>query len=132
MAGKKVRFEDAAAEIEKQLVDAWGSKSAKLIAISESIAQEMVDELQNKSPKKTGFYAKGWRQKSDIRNDGYGGRFTVYIVYNGNRPQLTHLLNNGHPSRNGGWTNGDQHITNAHRTVIGKLLEAAKEVLNEA
>ena len=76
----------------------------------DKIAKEAVSKLKNTSPKKTGKYAKGWAVK---RKKGSGGIVDV-TVYNKNKPQITHLLENGHRVDNGkgeyGRFNGIKHI----------------------
>ena len=135
MAGKRGRpakgFANAAAEIQRQIDEAWSKQSGRVIARTEEVAKEIVEEIKAKSPEKTGDYRKGWDWRREERADGYGGKMVVYIVYNKDRYNLTHLLNNGHATRNGGWVNGDQHITKIYKTVPKKLLDAAKEELNE-
>lgn len=43
--------------------------------------------------------------------------------------RLSHLLNNGHHSRNGGWVPGTGFITKAHISVIENYQKAIEEVL---
>lgn len=43
--------------------------------------------------------------------------------------RLSHLLNNGHHSRNGGWVPGTGFITKAHISVIEHYQKAIEEVL---
>lgn len=72
------------------------------------VAREAANRLRNDSPKRPGDgeYAKGWAVKTE-------GRFTR-IVYNKTKPGLTHLIENGHVSRNQygtyGRVNGVKHI----------------------
>lgn len=58
-------------------------------------------QLQQKSPKRKkgkgrGKYARGWKVKR--KEDGAG--LVSYVVYNGARPGLTHVLEHGHVARN--------------------------------
>lgn len=72
------------------------------------ISKEAVQRLRNGSPKRTGEYAQGWAVKR-VR----GRQFSV-VVYNRKKPQLTHLLENGHVIKNKkgtyGRVNGIKHI----------------------
>lgn len=76
----------------------------------DKIAKEAVQKLKNTSPKKTGEYAKGWAIK---REKGKSGIVDV-TVYNKKKPQITHLLENGHLIINEkgefGRFNGVKHI----------------------
>lgn len=51
--------------------------------------------LRNTSPRRTGDYAGGWTTKHER-----SGMVSTSTVYNRTRPHLTHLLENGHVSRN--------------------------------
>lgn len=85
------------------------------------VADETVSTLKMTSPKMTGKYARGWRQKteyeskSDIRVRVYN---TVYM--------LTHLLENGHAKVNGGRVAGIPHIEPAEIEAATKLEEQVK------
>lgn len=68
--------------------------SRDIVTDAEIIAKEGVAELQNTSPKRTGKYRKGWRQKTNKMNNGGSS-----IIYNATAPQLTHLLEFPHLDR---------------------------------
>lgn len=80
----------------------------------DTISRETVQRLKNNSPKRTGVYARGWTRRKDS-----GGRVVSYIVYNSTKPQITHLLENGHLVRNKfgtyGRTNGNGKIREAEQ-----------------
>ena len=68
----------------------------------ETVGKEMAKELKSVSPKRTGDYAKGWRMKRESKHK--------IIVQNSKKPYLTHLLEHGHASRNGGRVGAKPHI----------------------
>lgn len=72
-----------------------------IIEAQDEVAKETRDRLRQESPKGSGDYAKGWAIKRSRKN---GGRATT--VYNKDKPQLTHLLENSHVIRNGAGTWG--------------------------
>lgn len=82
------------------------------------VGKEAVKELKTTSPKRTGKYSKGWRQK--VESERLGATLTVY---NATSYQLTHLLENGHASRNGGFVSGRPHIKPAQDKAEKKAVE---------
>ena len=97
----------------------------KTAEASKKAAAYTIRMLKATSPKDSGEYAGGWKQKS------YRGGFR--LVYNDKKPQLTYLLNNGHVVRNGVgtyryWT-GDGHITKAEAAGNAKFVEEVKKLL---
>lgn len=91
--------------------------------VSNQIGKEARDELKQTSPKKTGKYAKGWTVRKDKKNKNY---YTVK-VWNKTSYQLTHLLEFGHATRNGGRTRAIPHI----RPVEEKYKKEFEKILKE-
>lgn len=73
---------------------------------SNQIGKEAKEELKQTSPKKTGRYAKGWTIKKGRKKKNY---YAVKI-HNKTDYQLTHLLEFGHTTKNGGRTKAIPHI----------------------
>ena len=93
-------------------------------AISET-AKETVRQLKRTSPRRTGDYAKGWKQKVLFENS----REIRIKVYNGSHYRLTHLLEKGH--RPGGrnhsaFVPGHPHIQQAADTAADEVLRKIK------
>lgn len=82
------------------------------------VGKDAVKELKTTSPKRTGKYAKGWKQK--VETERIGSKLTVY---NSTSYQLTHLLENGHASRSGGFVSGRPHIKPAQDKAEKKAVE---------
>lgn len=83
-----------------------------VIDLTDNITKEAVKDLQNESPKGKGTrdkpYHKGWRRqkvKSGLKNHRYAIK-----IHNATNYQLTHLLEFGHATRNGGRTKAIPHI----------------------
>ena len=89
------------------------------------VAKEMVTDLKRASTKKSGKYASGWKDRIEYEsNDDIRVR-----VYNSKKPQLTHLLENGHAKVNGGRVNGIPHIAPAEEEAEKKLDAKVKVVV---
>lgn len=77
-------------------------------------AKKTVKDLKAHSPKRSGKYAKGWTYKKEKNGS--------CIVYNKARPQLTHLLEHGHPVKGRGkvatgTARAFPHIADAEQTA---------------
>lgn len=101
----KVSLDSLDEEIKKALED----YNVEVVRVTnESIkeaAKEAAKTLKNGGPYKnrTGAYAKDWTARQVVQIQGY-------TVYNKGHFQLTHLLEYGHQSRNGGRAKAFSHI----------------------
>ena len=103
---------EALAEYDQEIADATKR-------ITDEVAKEAVDALKKSSPKLTGSYRKGWRKKQSYADK----RTKRNTVYNETDYQLTHLLEYGHASRNGGRVRTIQHIAPVEQAAITALQE---------
>ena len=95
---------------------------------SNQIGKEAKEELKRTSPKKTGRYSKGWTVKKDRKNKSY---YTVK-VWNRTDYQLTHLLEFGHATRNGGRTKAIPHIRPVEEKYKEKFERQIKEKIRRS
>lgn len=103
---KTIKPESLSEEIMKAL-EGYADDIAEVVEnVSNDIGKEAVKELKTTSPKKRGNYAKGWKVKKDKIGKS---RYSVK-VHNKTDYQLTHLLEFGHATRNGGRTKAIPHI----------------------
>ena len=76
---------------------------------TDQLSKEAVKELKKESPrrdkKRENPYWKGWSRKKQSK-----GRKYTMTLYNRTNYQLTHLLEYGHATRNGGATKPQPHI----------------------
>lgn len=103
---KKIKVDALSKEIMKALENYSDDISEVVEEVSNDVGKEAVGELKTTSPKKRGSYAKGWRLKKDKLGRN---RYSVKI-HNKTDYQLTHLLEFGHVTRNGGRTKAIPHI----------------------
>lgn len=122
MAGIKVS--ELAQVVAQELADYSQDVTDGIKEEVKQVAKDMVTELKQTSPRNTGEYAKGW--KSSVE---YESPEDIRVrVYNSKKPQLTHLLENGHAKQNGGRVNGIPHIGPAEQKAEDSLEGKVKVV----
>lgn len=89
------------------------------------VAKEMVAELKVTSPHASGDYAKGW----SVTTEHESAQDIRLRVLNRKKPQLTHLLENGHAKVSGGRVEGKPHIGPAEQSAVRKLEGKVKVVV---
>lgn len=96
----------------------------KLQEIVPEVMKEAQKRIRKESPKLTGAYAKGWRVKTENTRLGVSS-----VLYNAAKPGLTHLLENGHPKRNGGRVEGIPHIKPVEEWATEETIKRLEEGL---
>ena len=94
---------------------------------AQEIATKAMDELKNAKGTytiRTGKYNKGWRV-----NVKRGRGFINCTVYNGTNWQLTHLLENGHLTRNGGRTRSFVHIRPVEEKYVNQFEQDVEKII---
>lgn len=98
--------------------------------VSDSIKEEAIelgnigaDKLKRTSPKRTGKYGKGW--KTTVKS---GNNFINVTIHNKNY-QLTHLLEKGHATRNGGRTKAQPHIAPVESEVNQMFVRNVEKII---
>lgn len=120
--GKSVDVSGLYVAIETELAKYSQEVADQIKKDVQEVAKECLEEIKQKSPKRTGKYRRGWRvevvyeSNEDIR----------IVVHNKTSGQLTHLLEFGHAKVNGGRVEGRAHIGPAEQRAKKSLLEKAK------
>lgn len=100
---------DISKDLKKILDDYAIEVSEEVDKASNSTAKSVAKDLKSSSPKKTGKYGQSWSNKEE--------RGTVlnkaFVVYNKEHYRLTHLLEYGHATVNGGRVPPRPHIKQA-------------------
>lgn len=121
----KVTIDGLADAVAKELADYNQDVTDGVKKEVKQVAKEMTQRLKQTSPKDSGDYAAGWREKTEFES----AEDIRERVYNAKKPQLTHLLEHGHAKQNGGRVNGNPHIGPAEQEAEKKLTNGVKVVV---
>ena len=117
-----------------EILDEYGAEvSAQVAEVVPDIAKEAAKQVKAEAlakglkRKKGGkHYVNGWKSQVEAK------RLTVTaVVYNSTKPQLTHLLENGHAKVNGGRVDGIPHIAPVNQWAEKELIERVEKRLSE-
>lgn len=124
--GKNVDVSGLYVAIETELAKYSQEVADQIKKDVQEVAKECLEEIKQKSPKRTGKYRRGWRAEVAYENN----EDLRIIIYNKTSGQLTHLLENGHVKVNGGRVEGIPHIgppgQRASKSLIGKAKVAVR------
>lgn len=87
---------------------------------SKDVMKEGLREIKSKSPKRTGKYARGWRQRKNGDS---------LILHNADKPGLTHLLEKGYTARNGRRVAPRPHIEKVQDFVSDEVTKRIEKIL---
>lgn len=111
----------------KEILDDYAIQVSKEVdKASESTAKNVTKDLRASSPKKSGKYRKSWSKKEDkgtVLNKNF-------IVYNKEHYRLTHLLEYGHATVNGGRVPPRPHIKQAKERGIQFFEKEVRKMIN--
>lgn len=97
---------------------------------AKEVSKEAIEELKRVSPKDTHRkserdtpYSKGWTFKTKTKGKNRFSR----VIWNKTNYQLTHLLEFGHATRNGGRVKAQPHIRNVEKKYKVKFVDALEK-----
>lgn len=131
MARRKVGIDQLGAAV-ADLLKEYGDECTDIIKeVAPKFAKEAVSELKSASPKKAsgrnaGRYARGWKVDTQPTRTGI-----TATAYNATDYQLTHLLENGHVTRNGGRTRAITHIAPINDKIQDEFIKEIERRLSE-
>lgn len=121
-----IDIDNLAAEITLAVREYTEDVSVAIAAEADRTSGEIVKELREKSPRRTGEYAKGWTRRKE------GGEGDVqYTVHNKNKPWLAHLLEHGHAKRSGGRVEGKPHIRPVAEKHIKQFEDRVRQIIRD-
>lgn len=120
-----ISVDQLANEIAKGLAEYTKDIIEGIDEASEKISKNAVKKLKQDSPKNTKKYSKGWAVKTEKKY----GETNSHIIYNKNKPGLTHLLEHGHAKRGGGRVEGKPHIRPVEEQVINEFTAEVEKVV---
>ena len=95
--------------------------------LAESIADEGVKKLKNTKnlyKVRSGKYNKNWRKRVDK-----GFNEVQATIYNARYGSLTHLLEDGHATRDGGHTRAYKHIKPVENMVVDEFEKGVEDII---
>lgn len=104
----------------KQIIDGVNEASGRA-------AEKLTKKLKATAPKKTGKYARSIGHTS--KTNPATGNTTYTVGAKGKQGRLTHLLANGHATRDGGRTKGNPFFKNAVNEVLPEYEKEVKQVI---
>lgn len=120
--GKNVDVSGLYVAIETELAKYSQEVADQIKKDVQEVAKECLEEIKQKSPKRTGKYRRGWRTEVVFESN----EDLRIVIHNKTSGQLTHLLELGHAKVNGGRVEGRPHIGPAEQRAKKSLLEKAK------
>lgn len=129
MAKTKVKRKISLADFGECLDDILSEYESDVRLATREVIEKVGDIAKNEikagSPVRTGKYKAGWAVRKERPSNPYR---SYAIVHNRTRYQLTHLLEKGHVTRNGGRTRPDEHIAPVAERVDKMLREAFDKI----
>ena len=114
-------------DFSKQLIDAMqqytGAIGEEIETALQAVGKEAAAKLKDTSPKRSGKYRKGWKVTAERRSG------EIIITVHNKHYRLTHLLEHGHKTRNGGRAAAVPHIAPVEEWAEREALKAIEKAV---
>ncbi len=126
---------DLAADIMREIESYNEALALEIDNASKGTAKKIAKELSETSPKDSGDYAADWAVKEVTGKKRYKYRMgtSKYVVHNRENYQLTHLLEEGHATKDGtSRVPAQPHIEPVEMEYVPKYLAKVEEAIQNA
>lgn len=124
---KNASIDDLASVIAEDLREYADLTSDEMKKAVGEAGKFVADQIKQTAPKDTGRYARSWKSKVTQES-----ATTIQVtVFSGSQYRLTHLLENGHATRNGGRVAAQPHIAPAQEAGEAYLDQLIRKVLED-
>ena len=110
---KAIKAENLDKELQEYLTQYKEDIDEEVVETTNTVIKEAKQELIQTSPRsgiaRNTKYYKGWAIKNGVKSRTVRNKYTR-VIWNKTNYQLTHLLEFGHATRNGGRTKAQPHI----------------------
>lgn len=124
---KKVKVESLEQELNTFLKSYKKAVDEDVVQVTDKVTKEAINELKTTSPRrkgtKTNPYWRGWASKLKKRSSN---NYTK-VIWNKTNYQLTHLLEFGHVTRNGGRAKAIPHIRPVEEKYNAEFVDLLKQ-----
>lgn len=113
------------AQAMKEILTDYSDQVAEItVKVIEEVADEAAEELKTSGDFKGTKYRSSWKAETEKRR-----LYASAVVYNAGHGQITHLLEYGHATVNGGRTREFPHIAPVNEEAEEKAIEKLKEAI---
>ena len=114
---------DLTKQLEASMLQYSGLIGENIAAALEDVGKQAASRLRSESPKRTGKYRRGWTVIVEKKAGN------VSVTVHNKQYRLTHLLEHGHKTRNGGRVSGQPHIAPVEEWAEHEAMKAIEKAV---
>lgn len=119
-----ININQLSAEITRAVKEYTAEVTEGIVEEIDQTSKAIVKAIRAGSPRESGDYAKGWTRKKMG-----SGQDVSYVVYNKEKPWISHLLEYGHVKRGGGRVSGRPHIRPVTDREIAEMERRVRSII---